>query len=135
MNFASLRPDLDIMDDIHALVNQYPPMRHERHFVEFKVDGSTVVVTGNLRSGITARLLRQALTTIPGVHEVETSALFDDDTIRLSVGQLVPPGVFVNVSNGAIALTGVLPADLTDAQLVERVTSIPGVTRVVTSLS
>ncbi|HRL11264.1 MAG TPA: hypothetical protein PKX07_05260 [Aggregatilineales bacterium] len=134
MNSASLRPDLDILDDIQALVNQYPPMRHERHFVEFKVDGARVIVTGNLRSGITARLLRQALMTVPGIHEIDASALFDDDTIRLSVGQLVPPGVFVNLSNGAVALTGKMPADLTDAQLVERVTAIPGVTRVVTAL-
>lgn len=126
------RPDLDIHEEIEDIIVHYPPMVNDRHHVKITVDDGVVNVVGHMRTTITRRYLIETLPTIKGVAKVDDSQLYDDEAIRLEVGQLIPQGVFANIEYGVVILSGRLPHGSSEAELVQKVKAIAGV-RMVTS--
>ncbi len=129
-NISVLRSDIDILNDLHNLVYTYPPANHDRDFFHTSVKDSVVTVTGHVRSIVVERWMRGTFSQVEGLRELNLDALYNDDDLRLAIGHLVPPGVFVNVNHGAVTLTGRLPQGLTDVDLVQRVAAVKGVTRI-----
>lgn len=129
-NISVLRSDIDILDDIHNLVYTYPPASHDRDFFHVTVKEGVATVSGHVRSVVVDHWMRGTLSQVEGLHALNLDTLYNDDDLRLQIGHLVPPGVFVNVNHGAVTLTGRLPQGLTDAELVQRVAAVKGVTRI-----
>lgn len=129
------RSDIDIEADIHARMTDYPPLSHDRHRVHISVEDGVVTVRGYVKTPPTARFLLAAIGRVDGVKAIISSDFHDDETIRLEVGRMIPMGIFVNVEYGALILAGQLPKAMTIETLVERVGRVPGVHRVVTTLS
>jgi len=131
-NINVLRSDVDILDDIHNLVHKYPPASHDHDYFRVTVKDGAATVSGHLRSAVVHRWIRGTLPQVVGLQSLNLDTLYNDDELRLQIGHLVPPGVFVNVNHGVVTLTGHLPDTLTDAELVQQVSSVKGVTRIAT---
>jgi osmotically-inducible protein OsmY len=129
------RTDLDIEADIEHVLAHYPPLTHDRPYLEVTVQNGVVTVNGSTRTGITRRYLVDALRRIPDVARVEANGLFSDDTIRLEVGRLIPPGVIANVMHGTVILTGSLPGEVNAMELIAAVDNVPGVRAVRTQFN
>jgi osmotically-inducible protein OsmY len=125
------RPDVDIYEDIDQIIVRYPPMVNDRHHIKASVENGAVKLAGHVRTGITLRYLLDSVAQIPGVATVDSSQLYNDETVRREVGQLVPPGVFVNVEIGVVILSGRLPPGTDAATLIEQVRAAPGVRQVI----
>lgn len=128
------RPDMDIEADLKELLMRYPPLTHDRHRLTYSVENGQVTIAGNLKSRVTYHYLVNNLPLIDGAQSVDTTQLFHDEDIRLSVGQLMPFGVFVNVEYGMVKLSGKLPPDTNLEMLVNQVMSVPGVKHVAAAL-
>jgi len=124
---ATPRSDLDIHEDIESIIIHYPPMVNDRHHVKISVENGTVKPVGHLKTPITRQYLVDTLPTVKGVVKVDDSQLYDDEKIRLEVGQLIPMGVFANVEYGVVILSGRLPQGTSEADLVQKVKAVPGV--------
>lgn len=130
----TIRPDLDIEGDIHDLIATYPPLTHDRHQFHVTVTDGNVTVAGAIKSRVTYSYLLERLPQIAGVRSVNHSMLFYDDDIRLNLGRLIPLGVFVNMEYGVVKLSGTLPAGMNLEALVQEISHIGGVQRVVAAL-
>lgn len=128
----TIRPDLDIEEDIRGVIAHYPPLQADRHHLAITVQNGDVLVEGHVRSLVTRRYLLDHLGALPGVRAIESSRLFCDEMIRMEAGQRIPTGVIANSVYGALILTGVLPEGVTAESLVASVAQIPGVVQVVT---
>lgn len=125
--------DIDIEANIHHMMRAYPPMMHDRHRVDISVKEGVVTVKGYVKSAVTHGILLNMLERAEGVQDVDVSGLYNDEGIRLHVAKHIPPGVMVNMEYGAVILSGRLP-DKTDVEaLVQAVSEVPGVNRIVTS--
>ncbi len=129
------RTDLDIQDDIEAVLAHYPPLTHDRHHLQVTVQNGTVTASGYTRTSITRRYLVNALKQIPGVTQVNADSLYCDDGIRLDIGRVIPVGVIANVMHGTVILTGALPAGSNEADVVTAIANIPGVRAVKTQFA
>lgn len=127
------RPDIDINEDIHRLMQHYGPLINDRHQIAVEVAAGAVTVTGYVKVQTTANYLLHNINDIQGVTSLDASGLYSDDAIRLNVGHVVPPGISVNVEYGAVILSGRLPEGANVEALVGEVVKIPGVRRVLTS--
>lgn len=125
------RPDVDIYQDIEQIIVRYPPMVNDRHHIKTSVENGVVNLAGHLRSGITRRYLLDSVAQIPGVVSVDSSQLYDDEAMRLNVGQHIPSGVFVNVEIGLVILSGRQPPGTDAAKLIDQVKAAPGVRQVI----
>lgn len=130
------RPDIDIHSEIDHLIAHYPPLQHDRPRITVTVEAGVVTVRGNLQSLVTRRYLLNQLPDVPGVVAVNAESLYDDGTIRLTAGRIVPPGVTVaGVHYGQVVLGGRLPEGTTQDAVADSVAQIPGVVQVVTSFA
>jgi osmotically-inducible protein OsmY len=125
----STRSDIDIRKDVIGLIATYPPLAYDRHYIDVQVENGLVTLTGNLRTPINRTYLNAEAVKVEGVTGVNTDALFDDETIRLHTGRVLPPGVMVNVTNGVVVLSGELDGVDVDA-MGATVAAVPGVVRV-----
>lgn len=130
----AVRTDADITADIDAIIQRYPPLVHDRGHLSVTAQNGAVSVRGHVRSLNTRDYLVEALRTVDGVSSVNADYLHVDETIRLSIGQVVPVGVIANVEYGTVVLSGQLSADMTIDDLAGRVGSVAGVRRVVIAL-
>ena len=126
------RPDVDIEEEIELLTRSFAPLKASRGYFTAKSVGGKVMVKGNVRTPQARRVLLDNIPHIRGVADLDGSALYDDEMIRFSVGQLLPPGVVASVHYGAVALTGHLPEGASAATIVEAIKAVPGVQRVAT---
>ncbi len=126
------RPAEDIRADVESIIENYPPLRESHPHVEIEIDAENGIVTlrGNVRTPIMRRVLVDSTAQIPGVREVRDE-LFDDQSLRFAVAQLMPPGVYVRVNHGRVVLSGNLGDDERRQQLLEKAASVPGVRGVV----
>ncbi len=130
METTERRPDVDIEEEIELLCRSFAPLKASRgYFKATSVDGH-VKVHGNVRNPQARRVLLDNIPHIRGVVDCAGSDLYDDEMIRFSVGQLLPPGVLASVHYGAVALTGTLPEGASADAIVEAVKAVPGVRRV-----
>lgn len=126
------RPDVDIEEDINALVRSFAPLKASRPYFTFQSVDGHIKLTGNVRSPQARRVLLDNVPRIKGVIDCHASDLYDDETVRFAVGQLLPPGVFSNVHYGAVALTGRLPDGASAVTVSAAIEKVPGVRRVAT---
>lgn len=123
------RIDGDIVEDIRTIIVKYPPTNNDRHHIDVRVEEGVAHLSGHVQTLIHRRYLQDKVALVSGVRAVDVDELYDDETIRLDVGALVPEGVQVNVLYGTVLLGGVGADDA----LAQQVTAMPGVARVVTS--
>ncbi|MBI5671007.1 MAG: BON domain-containing protein [Chloroflexi bacterium] len=127
------RPDVDIQADIERLLLTYPPLTKDRHSIQVQVQDGAVTVTGHVQTPNTRRYFLNLIPTVEGVTSVDATRLFDDESIRLEVGRLLPTGVRVGrFQYGNVVLTGRLPDDVNADDLLEQVRQVPGVRRIIT---
>jgi osmotically-inducible protein OsmY len=124
---AALRADVDIAEDIGSVIRSYPPLRASRPFVRYTVSNGKVTFSGNVRSPQARRYLLDHVPHILGVTSVNADNLRDDDMLLVAIGERLPDGVYATELDGAIALTGMLPRDMSAQALVETVKALPGV--------
>lgn len=130
---AHSRHDVDILEAIHTVIAHYPPLAADRHHVRVSVVSGTAVLEGHVKTPITRQYLIEHVAAVPGVRGVQTKALYDDETIRLELGPVLPEGVFANPAYGVVVLSGALPGGVAEMDAVERAAAVPGVVRVVTT--
>ena len=129
----AIRPDEDILNDVQTMIYHYPPLNQDRHHVQAAVVNGRASLSGYVKTWNTRRYLEGAMPQIRGVTDVDLSRLFDDDSIRLEVGKVIPVGVLANVEYGTVVLTGHAPEGMTADELAAKVGAVQGVRRVVTA--
>jgi hypothetical protein len=127
------RVDADIQADIDHIIRMYPPLTHDRPFLDVTVSNRQVTVKGYLRTAITRRYLENALKNLPGVAGINTTGLYSDDEIRLEVGQKMPAGVNCNVLHGVVVLA--VPDGVAADKLVKIAQKVPGARAVRTQVA
>lgn len=125
------RPDIDILSDVNSVIAQYPPTAADRHSFTTTVQDGLVTLHGHVRTPISRRYLINELPKLDGVRALDSDALFDDESIRLDVGRLLPDGAMANVLQGTVALAGALPHGDDLVALADVLARVPGVVRVV----
>ena len=121
------RPAEDIAEDIAALVRRYPPLVQSRSWFHYRVEDGVVTLEGHIKSAIAERILLDNLPRIPGVVQVDSSDLHNDEDLRLALGQLLPVGVTLYVDYGYVVIMGSLPARRKPEALIARLAKVPGV--------
>ena len=48
----SVRPDIDIREDVLEVITHYPPLRHDRNHLDVTVADGVVTITGYLKSRV-----------------------------------------------------------------------------------
>jgi osmotically-inducible protein OsmY len=130
MELTDHRPDMDIEEEIELLIRSFAPLKTSRGHFTFKSADGHVTVEGNVRSPQARRVLVDNIPHIRGVVSCDSSKLLDDETVRLAVGVLMPPGVTASVHYGTVALTGELPEGASAETIIKAVSAVPGVRRV-----
>ncbi len=130
------RPDMDIQADVERLMLYYPPLMKDRRSIQVQVSAGAVKVTGNVQTPNTRRYFLDAIPGVAGVTAVDGSELYDDESIRLEAGRLLPNGVNVGrCQYGSVVLVGPLPPDTSADELVAQIQQVPGVRQVLTDLT
>ncbi|MCU0480132.1 MAG: BON domain-containing protein [Anaerolineae bacterium] len=127
------RADEDILDDIHDLLTTYPPLQHDRHAIQIRVERGVVTVTGHIKAMPTYEYLAFNLPKVKGILHVNADDLYEDETIRREVGKVTPLGTQVRVEYGVVILTGQLPSDMSVEDVVNAVAEVRGVARIITA--
>lgn len=127
-----VRADEDIAAEIDHLITHYPPLAHDRHALTIEVEAGQVTVRGNVMSPNTAEYLLHRLGDVAGVQGVKADQLYDDQTLRLEIARLLPPGVMVAMMRqGQVVLTGDLTPNSNFDALAAPLVNLPGVRRVI----
>lgn len=130
---ATVRPDIDIENDLHELVTRYKPLMHDRRNYRFVVEDGHVTVVGYVKGKPTYEYLRDHAPNVRGVKSVNLEKFYNDDDLRLDVGQVLPMGIYVRMEYGAAILSGRLPEGMTAEDIMRQVATVPGIRRVLTS--
>jgi hypothetical protein len=128
---AANRPDMDILDDIHLWISQYPPLVNDKHHFDVKVVDGQVHLSGAVKTVITRNYLISNMPAIDGVQGVEADALYDDESIRFAIAPLLPSGIVANIEYGGVVLSGELPPDAELNALASKIARIEGVRKLV----
>lgn len=128
------RPDVDIEEDIRQIIGGFAPLKASRGYFTYQSKHGTVVLTGNIRSPQSRRVLLDNIPRVPGVKDCDASDLFDDEEVKFKVAQLLPPGLFANVHYGTVGITGKLPEGASAETISEAINALPGVRRVAMEL-
>lgn len=128
-----VRPDVDIHADVMGVFRVYPPLRHDRERLEVTVTEGNVVVIGHVKTAQSIEVFARESLAVDGVTGVDVSQVYDDESIRLQVGRATPYGVYTSVSYGAVVLNGHKPADVSIEEMVEQVSKMDGVRKVITA--
>jgi len=129
-----VRPDIDIIQDIEDIFAHYPPAMRDRHHIQVASQAGNVSLRGHVTSPNTRAVLLEKIPQVAGIQSVNADELYDDESIRLDVGQVIEPGImFARVEYGTVVLSGRVPEGLPVERLVNEVAQAPGVRRVVTA--
>jgi osmotically-inducible protein OsmY len=130
------RPDIDIQADIERNMLNYPPLAKDRHSVKVQVNDGIVKLSGHVQTPNTRQFFLNAVPTVEGVVSVDGSELFDDESIRLEVGRLLPVGLNVGRSQyGNVVLVGRLPEGMSADEVEAKVREAPGVRQVIAAFA
>lgn len=130
MELSDRRPDVDIEEEIAQLVRSFSPLKASRPYFTYQSRDGFVTLIGNVRSPQARRVLTDNVPRLKGVIGVDATRLYDDETVRFAVGQLLPPGIFASVQYGTVALTGRLSAGVSAEAIIQEISTLPGVRRV-----
>ena len=97
------------------------------------VKNGDVTLSGHVKSPMTRRILVSRFKNVPGVRSVNADELYDDETIRLTAGKMVPPGALVTSDYGMLILAGT-PEKESAEQMIPKLAQIPGVKRVINTI-
>lgn len=122
--------DEGILRSIHDFVRSYDPLNAAKEYLHFEVLNGVVRVSGHVQGERQKRVLLDNLPDIRGVMAVDSSGLYDDDSILYAVGLMLPRGVRARVSYGDVYLIGKRPDDLNVNELIMDVSEVPGVLEV-----
>jgi osmotically-inducible protein OsmY len=125
----AVRPDVDIREEIGAIIVRYPPLSAERRSFDVSAKGGVVRFTGYLSTRIHYRYLIEHTRQVRGVEAIDDSRLYISEDLRLTIGRLLPEGVQATVRGGTVVLIG-SPHDGAIDALAQRVAHVPGVERV-----
>lgn len=120
-----------MLADLHAIIVKYPPTNADRRHIHVRVENGHVYLTGYVGTQIHRRYLHDAMLRVDGVRAVHVDHLWDDETIRLELGRVLPEGVMGVSHYGAVVLTGRAPEGTDLALLAAQVARLPGVEKVV----
>jgi osmotically-inducible protein OsmY len=130
----SQRDDTAVLSDIHHLIATYPPLTKDRHALQVTVQKGAVTVSGHVQTPSTRRYFLDKLAQLPGVSAVKSDEFYEDQTLRIEVGKIIPVGVIVaRVQYGVVVVSGQLPDGMTEEDLGRHIQTVPGVKRVVTA--
>lgn len=129
---ATTRPDMDIHEDVMALITRYPPLSADRKHIHVVVTDGIIRLTGYVRTPINRHYLLDRLTLIRGVIGIDADRLYDDSSLRIAIGRVLPQGVYANTRFGTAILAGEPPQGVDRDALIAAVRAIPGVQTVVT---
>ena len=130
------RPDVDIQADIERNMLNYPPLAKDRHSIHIQVNEGTVKLSGHVQTPNTRHFFVNAVPTVEGVVAVDSGELYDDESIRLEVGRLLPLGVNVGrCQYGNVVLVGRLPDGVNLADVETKVREVPGVRQIITAFT
>ena len=132
MTETTLQPDVrpvhDIEEDIRRFIRSYDPLKQARPYFVFDVgDDGFVTLSGHVRSVQARRVLVDNIPDLEGITGCDAEALYDDETLRLTIGAMLPRGVMLRVNFGHVVLYGHVPADLDTEALVAQVRDVPGI--------
>lgn len=116
---------------VDNIILRYPPLTHDRNHLRIDVHDGVATIGGHVRSVNTYDYFLQALKSVGGLKDVNTTYLHVDEAIRLGLGRVMPVGVIANVEYGTVVLSGEPPAGSTVDEIVAKAGSVPGVRRVV----
>jgi len=121
------RPDVDIEEDIRKFIRSYDPVKQARGHFEFSCQNGNVKVWGNVRSMQAKRVLIDNIyPDISGVVSLDASQLYDDESLRLEIGQLIPDGVLIRMNYGSVVVT--FPRGFGNAEeVLAKIRQVPGV--------
>jgi osmotically-inducible protein OsmY len=131
---AAVRSDLDIRDDVLAVIVTYPPTAADRHHIRVEVTRGQVTLWGHTRTPINRTYLNERVPSVRGVVSVDTSGLYDDDSICREAGRVLPDGLIANSQHGIVVLSGKATAGVVIDDVAQRIAALPGVAKVVTRL-
>lgn len=132
-NVQTARPDIDIERDLEQIVKDYPPSNSDRHHLYLSVSRGRVTARGHVKTPMTRRVLVSRFQNVEGVRSIDVDELFDDETIRLTAGKIVPPGALVTSDYGTVVLAGRMESEQ-GKHIAQQLETIPGVKRVVNAL-
>ncbi len=132
-DLSAVRPDIDLINDMQSIIVHYPPTNNDRHHINVNAHNGTIVLSGNTQTPINRKYLNDRGEHIQGALGVDTSQLYDDETIRLDVGRILPPGLIANIYFGNVIIAGELLENVDIPQLVNQIASIPGVRKVLSN--
>jgi osmotically-inducible protein OsmY len=132
-NAQAARPDIDIERDLEEIVKSYPPSNSDRHHLYLTVSQGSITLRGHIKTPMTRRVLISRFQNVAGVRSLHADELYDDETIRLMAGKMVPPGALVNSDYGTLVLAGHIESEK-GSQITQQLERIPGVKRVVNVL-
>ncbi|PJF44840.1 MAG: hypothetical protein CUN55_02030, partial [Phototrophicales bacterium] len=125
------RSDLEILADIHRLVQDTQALSLSRGHFQYTVQNGVVIVKGHISSRIGYELFVDNLMNIDGVVAVDDRELYDDETLRLNIGRILPKGLRVRIHHGVVALSGRMAADSPEVQeAIARIGEMPGVVNI-----
>ncbi len=127
------RSDAAILHAVHEALAEYPPVRNDLHQLEVSVSEGSVKISGYVKTDINRAYVAGSVPKVPGVSFMDITTLYSDTDIRRDVAQVIPCCVIVNVEYGAVILSGPIPDDFSQEELVVHVARVPGVRRVLTN--
>lgn len=125
------RPASDIAEDIRKFLRSFDPVKQGVHQITFNVNEDGMVnLGGHVRGMVARRVLIDNIPDILGVNALDANELYDDETLRLTVGRVIPNGTLARVNYGRVMLYGLAPQD--PEGTLKRVADVPGVVEVST---
>lgn len=119
--------DEDILESLHVLVRSNDQIRVSRNDFTYTVVNGVVKLVGNVRTPMVRRVFKDSVLQVAGVSAVDDTELYDDESLLLAVGKVLPFGVRARVNDGTVALYGTLPSGTSADEIVASAGEIPGV--------
>lgn len=126
----NIRPAVDIEEDLRHLFRSFDPIKQATHHLSYHVEDGKVTISGHVRPTLAKRVLIDNIPDIEGVVDMDASNLYDDETLRLELGRVIPNGIIAKVNFGHVLLYGATPDNADD--LVANVQKVAGVKKVQT---
>ncbi len=127
---TTVRPDLDIREDVISIIVKYPPLAADRFHIDVEVVDGEVILKGHAATPINRNYLIDFAAMVEGVKSIDSRQFYDDESLRLAAGRLVARGTNVNVRSGIVLLSCSSSESNIDA-VAQSVAALPGVIKVV----
>jgi osmotically-inducible protein OsmY len=123
-----------IAQEIRDYIRSYDPLKASRDKLNVAVMNGVVRLSGYVETKRVRRFLMDYIPDLPGVLAIDDTLLYDDESLMLEVGKILPWGVRIRVDHGMVSLIGTLPNTVTAQDLILDISEIPGVDEVINLL-